>query len=189
MAQFYHKKEIVSAFKGHFINVDYTVAGKIEVKSTDDPTKYLPVTDKSAKFKFKSVTTHWVLKELKESKSPGPDKIPAKTLKDTAELICVPLAIIFNESLWTEVFPKIWKVARVTPIFKSGQQSKMNNYRPVFVLSGVSILFEKLFHDQLFEFQTANNLLSRNQFAYRKLHSTITSFLNVIDTWYKNIDA
>ena len=43
-------------------------------------------------------------------------------------------------------------------------------------------------HDQLFDFLTANNLLSDNQFAYRKLHSTITSLMNVTDTWYKNID-
>ena len=64
----------------------------------------------------------------------------------------------------------------------------MNNYRPISVLSGVSGLFEKLVHDQLFEFLAANNLLSSNQFAYRKLHSTITSLMNVTDTWYKNID-
>ena len=37
-------------------------------------------------------------------------------------------------------------------------------------------------------FLTANNLLSKNQFAYRKLHSTVTSLLNVIDSWYSNID-
>ena len=64
----------------------------------------------------------------------------------------------------------------------------MNNYRPISVLSGASRLFEKLVHDQLLEFLTANNLLSNNQFACRKLHSTITSLLNVTDTRYKNID-
>ena len=30
-------------------------------------------------------------------------KIPAKVLKDVVELVCVPLAIIFNESLWRGV--------------------------------------------------------------------------------------
>ena len=86
------------------------------------------------------------------------------------------------------MFPEKWKVARATPIFISGQQSEMNNCRPISVLSGVSGLFEKLVHDQLFEFLAANNLLSSNQFAYRKLHSTIMSLMNVTDTWYKNID-
>ena len=169
----------------------HSLASKIEVKSKDDPTQYLTDIETSARFRFKSVTKHWVLtalKGLKESKSSGPDKIHAKVLKDAAELICVPLAIIFNESLWRGVFPGKWKLARVTPILKSGKQSEMNNYRPISVLSGVSMLFEKVVHDQLFEFLTANNLLSKNQFAYRKLHSTITSLMNVTDTWYKNID-
>ena len=86
------------------------------------------------------------------------------------------------------VFPEKWKLARVTLIFKSGQQSAMNNYRPISVLSGVSGLFQKLVHDQLFEFLTANKLLSCSQFPYRKLHSAITSLINVTNTWYKSIE-
>ena len=80
------------------------------------------------------------------------------------------------------------ELARVSPIFKSGQQSEMNNYRTISVLSGVPGLFEKVVHDQLFEFLTANKLLSNNQFAYRKLHSMIMLLMNVTDTRYKNID-
>ena len=67
------------------------------------------------------------LKGLRQSKVPGPDEIQAKTLKDVAELICAPLAIICNESLWMGVFTEQWKVARVTTMLKSGQQSVRNN--------------------------------------------------------------
>ena len=81
----------------------------------------------------------------------------------------------------------IWKKAIVTPIFNSGRQSDLNNYRPISVLSAVSRIFEKVARDKLFEFLTANNLLSKSQFAYRKLHSTITSLLNVTDSWYSNV--
>ena len=86
------------------------------------------------------------------------------------------------------MFPEKWKLARVALIFKSGQQSEKNHFRPLSVFSGVSKLFEKLIHDHLVAFLTANNLLSRNQFAYRKLNSTIMSLLNESDTWYKNTD-
>ena len=164
---------------------------KIEHKLTDDPTQFLQVIDRTTRFKFQSVTEHWALTALngmKEATASGPDKIPAKILEDVAELIYVPLALIFNESFWKGVFPEKWKVARVKPIFKSGQQSDMNNYRPISILSGVSGLFEKLVCDQIFVFLAAKNLLSSNQFAYRKLHSTITSLMNVTDTWYKNIE-
>ena len=97
------KEELVSVFNEQFINLGPSLASKIEVKSKDDPTQYLRDIETSAKSSFKSVTKHWVLtalKALKESKSSRPDKIPAKVLKDTAELISVPLSIIFNESLW-----------------------------------------------------------------------------------------
>ena len=103
------KEELASAFNEHFINRDHSLASKIEIKSKDDPTQYLTAIEKSARFKSKFITKHWVLialKVLKEAKLPGPDKIPTKVLKDAAELICVPLTIIFNESLWRGVFPE-----------------------------------------------------------------------------------
>ena len=84
----------------------YSLTDKIEVQSTDDPTKFLHVIAKSARIKFTSVAKYWILaalKGLKESKSPGPDKISAMVLKDVVELICVLLALTFNESLWRGV--------------------------------------------------------------------------------------
>ena len=185
------KKEITSAFNRHFTNVGPTSASKIEGKLNDDPNCFIPSNEEFVKFNFKPVTKQYVLtalRGLKDSKSPGPDRIPAKILKDAAELICDPLKIIFNESLKVDIFPDIWKTARVTPIFKSGRQSDLKNYRPISVLSSVSRIFERVARDKLFEFLTANNLLSKNQFAYRKLHSTITSLLNVTDSWYSNVD-
>ena len=86
------------------------------------------------------------------------------------------------------VFPDICKAARVIPICKLGRQSDLNNYRPISVLSAASRIFETVARDQLFGFLTASNLLSKHQFAYRKLHSTITSLLNVTDSWYSNAD-
>ena len=128
----------------------HCLADKIEVYSTGDSAQFLPVVDESARFKFRSVRKHWVLTSLKGLKKPesqGPDLIPTKILTDAAELIYVPLAIIFSESFWNGVFPELWNLARVIPIVKSGQQSDMNNYRPISVLSGVSRLFERLIHD------------------------------------------
>ena len=43
-------------------------------------------------------------------------------------------------------------------------------------------LFDKIVHDQLSDFLLSNRILSMSQFAYRKLHSTITSLINVFRT-------
>ena len=117
------------------------------------------------KFQFTQVDANYIKKAvvaLKNSKSSGPDKIPTKILKDAIEAICQPLAIVFNASFEERTFPDIWELARVTPIFKSGQKSNLSNYRPISVLSVFSRLLEKLAHNQLYHFFRANDLLSKN---------------------------
>ena len=154
--------------------------------------KYLgEINENSPKFNFKQVDARYVKKAVmgsKNSKSPGPDKIPTKLLKYAVEYICQPLAMIFNASLEKGIFPDMWKLARITPIYKSGQKSDLSNYRPISVLSVLSRLLEKLAHDQLYDFCRTNDSFSKNQFAFWKLHRTITSTLNIMETWYKNID-
>ena len=44
-------------------------------------------------------------------------------------------------------------------------------------------------HDQILNFILDNNILTKNQSAFRKLHSTITSLIGTTDYWYENIDS
>ncbi len=41
---------------------------------------------------------------------------------------------VFNKSLTFGIFPDDWKCARVTPLFKQGERSDLNNYRPISVI-------------------------------------------------------
>ena len=71
------------------------------------------------------------IKKLKDNKSPGIDGITPKLLKEIAEEISVPLAIMFNLSLHEGIVPREWKHANVVPIFKKGSRCKAENYRPI----------------------------------------------------------
>lgn len=55
---------------------------------------------------------------------------------------CIPLCLLFNGSLQTSVFPKVWKTSRVTSIFKSSDPSYVTNYRPTSDLPLIGKLFE-----------------------------------------------
>ena len=97
--------------------------------------------------------------------------------------------MIFNSSLENGIFPDIWKLARITPIFKSGVKMDVNNYRPIPVISVFSRTLERIVHDQILNFILENNVLTKNQSAFRKLHYTITSFIGTTDYCYENIDS
>ena len=141
---------------------------------------------------FKTVDDVFILnaiKQLKNGKAAGPDKVPTTIVKDVGDLVSKPLSMIFNSSLANGMFPDIWKLARVTPIFKSGAKKDVNNYRPISVISIFSRILERIVHDQMFDFLLENNVITKNQSAFRKLYSTITSLICSTDYWYENIDC
>ena len=56
-------------------------------------------------------------------------------LEGVSKSVLKPLCILMNRSLDEGIFPDIWKLANVIPIFKKGDKSQPSNYRPVAVLS------------------------------------------------------
>ena len=129
------------------------------------------------------------MKKLRIAKAASPDNIPITVVRDVGDLATKPLAIIFNSSLENGIFPDIWKLAGVIPIFKSGVKKDINNYRPISVISVISRIWERIVHDQIINFIPENNVLTKNQSAFKKLHSTITSLIGNIDYWYEAIDS
>ena len=80
------------------------------------------------------------------------------------------------------------KVAKVTPIYKSGARTDLNNYRPISVRSVFLRMLERISHDEIFEFLQTTNTIRNNQAAFRKLYSTTTSLIASTHYWYENID-
>jgi len=68
----------------------------------------------------------------------GVDGIPVNILKRSIVYISEPLSVIVYCSIQTGVFPDELKIARVRPIFKSGDKQLLQNYRPISVLSSFS---------------------------------------------------
>ena len=126
-------------------------------------------------FKFKSVSSAYVLKELKKlkrNKATGIDSLPPNMLKDCAEEIAQPLSHIINLSLGTNTVPSLWKSAKICPVFKSGDSDMVENFRPISILPVLSKLLERTVHDQLYNFLESGNLLNECQYGFRKKRST-----------------
>ena len=134
-------------------------------------------------FEFKEVYLQdllKILKELKTSKSAGYYNIPASLIKDGAEEIAAPPIHLINASLRESVFPTSEKCAKITPVYKSGERSKMDNYRPISVLPVLS--------KQIYEYLETNKLLSPNQFGFRRSRSTQHAVTYFSDYVRKHMD-
>ena len=182
--------ELAEALNQHFVSVGPKLAERIKTTPNDSPLKHIKPND-SATLILKPVTNSQVLKglkQLKNGKACGPHKIPTTLVKDAANFISYPLTLIYNSSIKNGIFPDLWKIARVAAIFKSGKRCDSNNYRPISVLSIFSTVLEKIVHDQLHEFLKVNGILTNNQYAFRKLYSTIMSLINSTEHWLENAD-
>ena len=61
------------------------------------------------------------LKNLNQNKGTGPDELPARVLKETAEQIAPIITQMFQQSYDTGKLPIDWLQALVTPIYKKTQ--------------------------------------------------------------------
>ena len=82
------------------------------------------------------------------------------------------IAHICNVSFQTGVFPNKMKIAKVIPLYKSGEKNIFTNYRPISLLPQFSKILEKLYNNRLDKFLNKCNILSPNQYGFRSSMST-----------------
>nr|CAH7712898.1 unnamed protein product [Callosobruchus chinensis] len=112
--------------------------------------------------------------------SSGVDGIPTSLVKLTLDDIAKPLTYIINLSFKTDVFPDRLKIALIKPIFKKGDVTQLENYRPISLLPAFSKIFEYCMCFRIRDFMTDNNIWSQCQHAYLKGRSTQTAIFDYV---------
>ena len=118
------------------------------------------------------------------------DTIPTALLKTCYEDLVPVITKIVNYSLLSGFVPQCFKQALVRPLLKkpSLDQNMLKNYRPVSNLSLLSKLLERVALLQLTDHVSSNDLLERNQSAYRQNHSTETALLHITNCLLESTD-
>nr|VZH92783.1 unnamed protein product [Spirometra erinaceieuropaei] len=104
-----------AAYFSQFFQSVYTNEARFLPPSTEE----LP-TPSVSDLLFSEGSVRIELEALNESKSPGPDEIPSKLLKELARELSAPLSMLFQTSFDTGTPPVDWKLAYITPLHKGG---------------------------------------------------------------------
>ena len=138
-----------------------------------------------------TITTEGVqrlLLNLDPSKASGPDNIAPRVLKELASEIAPALTLLYQTSLNTGVIPSEWKIANVTPVFKKGERSKPENYRPISLTSVPCKLLEHIIVGTIMDYCDIHNIICPQQHGFRRGHSCETQLLGLVDEITQTMD-
>ena len=125
---------------------------------------------------------------LTSKKSMGPDNIPTYLLKIAIPYVVDSLTYIYNRCIQKNIFPKIFKTAKVIPLPKNTDRTDPNNFRPISLLSVLSKPLEKHVHRHLSTFMEKHNLFHTFQSGFRSKHSCHTALSAMCDMWLSAVD-
>ncbi len=188
-------KDKAEEFNKFFSGVGETIYNRSQ-QLLDDPSDTVIQnnnfdTDKSLLFRPQPVDANTVIltiKHLNKTRSVGSDGIPLRFLQDALYVIVFYITCIINTTLVTGKFPTQWKHANVIPVFKSGDISVVNNYRPISLLPILSKILEKIVANQLQCYLESQQLLSSSQHGFRPRLSTETALTVITNEIYNNMD-
>ena len=169
-----------------YINVGPSLAQKQKEKWEKEKSKIKTKTT----FNFTWVTEMEIKRLVKDiciTKSSAMEEINSRLLKDAFEVLTFELTYLYNSCLQNGIFPSKWGISKVTPI----QKTKINSvrpadWRPISQISLPGKLLEKIIHSQLSHYLDSNNILSDNQYGFRKGLSTSTAIFEVLKNLHQN---
>ena len=116
--------------------------------------------------------------------SSGPDcEIPAKILRDCRVVLCVPLTILWKQSLASGYIPETFKQQFIAPIYKKDSKTDPANYRPVSLTSHIIKIFERVIRKysgvSLYGHSVMRTAVKRTMFSWNRRFSYLFYIIDV----------
>ena len=176
--------QIAETLNSHFAGIGLALRNAMPHRAENNFRKYLPPNTTNSIYiqpcTFSEVKS--VIMDLKNVKG-NCNSLSTKLLKENSQALCNPIAQIFNNIIQLGQYPDILKLACITAVFKGGDKTNPNNYRPISSLPILNKVFEKLLYKRLNSYFENNNIFCKEQYGFRKKKSTsdaVTELLNKI---------
>jgi len=168
-------RTIAESFNSFFVTAASKIVNDLH-PSPKSPLNNVPRTPASFSLTNIPVTMPEVLEAtqmLLNKKTPDFNGISTYFLKKIIDIILTPVHHIIKLSFENGFVPTQLKIAKVVPVYKSGDRLSMDNYRPISLLPTFSKIIEKIVSLRLLKFFDQNSILSQWQFGFRPRHSTL----------------
>lgn len=178
-------------FNDHFTNITEKVIKKYSnKKGKDSQITYVLENNNSSMYikKTNEDEVIQIINNLKSNTSAGTDGIKANHLKKIKHIIVPYITNLINNCIRDSIFPSELKHAKVTPVFKDGEKTDVNNYRPISVLSVFSKIYEKILYQRLLSFLYDINYISEFQYGFIKGKNTEIAVNELYEFLYKEFD-
>ena len=181
-------KDVSNSFINYFTGIANKLTSQLATP-THNATSYLKNRINNTFFMnpIKKEETSKAVTKLKYN-GKGSKTVSTLVLKDNNDRISDILTHILNICVTGGYFPNELKTGCITPIYKSGPKSDIKNYRPVCSLSPFSKIFERIIYNRMIEFIDQNNILSANQFGFRKGFSTESAIIQFINNVHNGLN-
>lgn len=187
-------KEMCQCFNIYFSTIGSELASKIPHRFHCNlaHTATYSVSDKNKILnRFEPTTTQEVIEiinNLDNNTSSGLDGITTKTIKCIKNVLAENMANCVNKCFDAGYFPDTLKIAKVSPLFKSGSKSDPGNYRPISVLPVMSKIFEKIIHNRLLKYLKSIDFLFNKQYGFRPKSNTVAATVDLVTKIRLHID-
>ena len=139
-----------------------------------------------------NVTKNGVLKlllNINPNKATGPDNVPGRLLKLCANELVDVYTLFFQASLDQGIAPDDWKKANIMPLFKKGDKTNAENYRPVSLTSISCKLLEHIVHSNIMDHLDKFNVLDDSQHGFRQKRSCETQLIYTINDFSECLNS
>ena len=128
------------------------------------------------------------LKNLNQNKATGPDELPARVLKETAEQIAPIITHIFQQSYNTGKLPNDWLQALVTPIHKKSLKSDPANYRPISLTCIICKVMEHIIVSNIWKHRHKHDIILHFQHGFQSGLSCESQLIETVHDWMTALD-
>lgn len=176
-------KKIVNEFNNYFVKVGKNIVESIEMEGNTNDVNFEEVYCNRSIYleQTNEKEVLEVLSEMNINSAVGFDEISVKNLISIKQMLLPILVSLINKVFESGEYPDILKVARVVPIHKSGPKNKVENYRPISVISVLSKIIETIIKRRITCFIDKYVKTDKYQYGFQPKSNTLSASIDLIN--------